>query len=201
MTQQTSARRATSILEVWRHGLLDVCWHLRILHVACRTVDAYKGRPTQLLLALLNRLPKPATRSTKSKYRPPDQLDTRTHDHSISISSEPRSHITVRCDRGPDTHIFLSAFSRARVLHQRLSAHSYDQSAQLSIYQRTNTRQSPRISALSATTRSHHRNRVFFLWAWLHTAQLHACFTRRLNVTIGGLHCRDRPRKGRLRPI
>jgi hypothetical protein len=143
MTQQTSARRATSILEVWRHGLLDVCWHLRILHVACRTVDAYKGRPTQLLLALLNRLPKPATRSTKSKYRPPDQLDTRTHDHSISISSEPRSHITVRCDRGPDTHIFLSAFSRARVLHQRLSAHSYDQSAQLSIYQRTNTRQSP----------------------------------------------------------
>jgi hypothetical protein len=156
MTQQTSARRATSILEVWRHGLPDVCWYLRILHVACRGFDVYKGRLNRLLLSPLDQPSKPTAGSIKSKHRTLGQLDTHNHDHSISISSEPRSPVALRRERGPDTHIFLPASTRARISYKRISASSLDQFAHFSIYQHTNTRQSPRISALLAAIRYNH---------------------------------------------
>jgi hypothetical protein len=135
-------------------------------------------------------------------YQTPRLLDTRTHDYSISISSEPRSHVAIRRGRGPDTPKLLPASTRAQLLHQRLSTDLPDRSAQLSAFPHPSIRRNSRTSTLSATTRSNHRNGPFVLWTRLHTSQLHARLPRRLNVTTRNrLHDRDCPGKGRLRPV
>jgi hypothetical protein len=161
----------------------------------------YKDSLGRLILALLDPPSKPTTGSNKNKYRSLGQLDIHIHDHPVRISSEPRSHVALRRERGPDIHKLLPASTRAHPFHQRLSTSFRDQSAQLSTFKYTSIRQSACIYALLAATRSNHRTRYLFLWTWLHTSQLHACFARCLNVTTSGLHCRHRLRKERLRPV
>jgi hypothetical protein len=161
-------------------------------------VGDYKDR---LLLSPLDRPSKPASGSIRSKHQTLAQLDVHIHNHSISISSEPRSLVALQRERGLDTHIFLPAPTRAQIFHKRNPAYFLDQSAQFSIFQHTDTRQHSRISALLATIRSHRRNRSLFLWTWLHPSQLHARFTRRLDVTTSGLHHRNGFGKRCLRPV
>ena len=55
----------------------------------------YKDSLGRLILALLDPPSKPTTGSNKNKYRSLGQLDTRIHDLSISISSEPRSLVVI----------------------------------------------------------------------------------------------------------
>lgn len=196
----SSARR-----QCWRFGAVG-CRLFAVIGGYCMLLAAwsivYKVGLDCFILPLLDR---PSTSAVAvGAYRTPRQLDNRIHDYSISISSEPRSHVAVRCERGPDTHNFLPASSRAQLFNQRLSTDFPNRSAQLSAsaYQHTNIRQKPHTNTLSAISRSNHRNGPFLLWTRLHTSQLDARFPRRLDVTTRScLHNRDRSREGCLRAV
>ena len=201
-SQQTAACRARAVnagdLALWAADCL-----LSLAGIACCLPHgrlSIKAGLDRFILPLLDRPSTPAV--AVGAFQTPRQLDNRIHDYSISISSEPRSLVAVRCERGPDTHNFLPASSRAQLFNQRLSTDFPNRSAQLSAYQHTNIRQKPHTNTLSAISRSNHRNGPFLLWTRLHTSQLDARFPRRLDVTTRScLHNRDRSREGCLRAV